>query len=220
MSAERLRPEAEGALRRASARRVQGHKWVHQEWHVVAANIQIAPVNVGYVRQGVQILDGRPVGIMHHVPILTIGNAENVFDGLALGVFDDGVVELLAAGYVNYLCLHQRFFRLHADVGSDKSDFDVRIAVFDGLGYADVAVEPRSARKQHEQFVIFAGADRLFRRDVVRRGVEQARALDHPGRISEPDRIPVRFDFTRRGPARASAPVEILKRRRIQEQCF
>ena len=220
MSAERLGPEAERALRRASARRVQRHKRVEQERHVVAADIQVAPVNVGHVRQGVEILDGRPVGIMHDASILAIRNAENVFDRLALRVFHDGVVEFLAAGYVNHFGFHQRLLGQHADVRSDEGDLDVRIAVFDGLGDADIAGKSRRAGEQHEQFVVLAGADRFFRRDVVRRGVQQARALQHSGRIGEPDRIPVRFNLTRSGPARTGAPIEILKRRRIQEQCF
>ena len=220
MSAERLGPEAERALRRASARRVQGHKGVEQERHVVAADIQVAPVDVGHVRQGVEILDGRTVGIVHHVSILAVRNAEDVFDRLALRVFHDGVVEFLAAGYVNDLCFHQRLLGQHANVGSDESDLDVRIAVFDGLSYADVARESRSACEQHEQFVVLAGSDRFFRCDVVRRGVQQPRAFQHPCGIGEPDRIPVRFNLARGGPARAGAPIEILKRRRIQEQCF
>ena len=127
VSAERLRPEAEGALRRASARRVERNKRVEQERHVVAANVQVAPVNVGHVRQSVQILDGRPVGIMHDLAILAIGNAENIFDRLALRVFDDGVVEFLAASYVDYFRFHQRLLGQHADVGSDEGDLDVRI---------------------------------------------------------------------------------------------
>ena len=94
------------------------------------------------------------------------------------------------------------------------------LAVFDGLGDADVAGESGSAGEEHEQFVVLAGADRFFRRDVVRRGVEQARAFEHARGIGEPDRIPVRFDLTRRGPARTGASIEILKRRRIQKQCF
>ena len=94
------------------------------------------------------------------------------------------------------------------------------MAVFDGLGDAHVARKSWSAREQHEQFIVLTGADRLFRRDVVRRGVEQARAFEHSGRIGEPDRIPVGLDLTRGGPARTCAPIEILKRRRIQKQCF
>src|SRR5208337_4363009 len=120
-------------------------KGVEQERHVVAADVQVAPVDVGHMRQRVKILDGRPVGIMQSRAVLAVGNAQNVFDGLALRVLDDGVVELLAADDVNDLRVHQRLFGQHADVGSDEGDLDVRIAVFNGLGYADVAREPRSA---------------------------------------------------------------------------
>ena len=211
MSAERLGPEAEGALGGASARGVKRYEGVQQERDVVAADIQVAPVDVGYVRQSVQILDGRTVGIMNDPTVFAVGNAENIFDRLALRVFDDGVVEFLAAGYVDDFRFHQRLLRQHADVGSDEGNLDVRIAVFDRLSDADVAREARRAGEKNEQFVILTGADGLFRGNVVRRGVEQSGALQHARRIGEPDRIPVRFNFTRSGPARACAPIEIFK---------
>src|SRR5208282_3216444 len=124
---------------------------------------------------------------------------------------NDGVVEFLAADYIHHFRFHQRLFGQHADVGSDESDLDARVAVFDGFSDADVAGEARSAGEQYEQFVVLAGADRLFRRDVVRWGVEQARAFEHSSGIGEPDGIPVRFNLTRSGPARACTPIEILK---------
>jgi len=82
MSAERLRPEAEGALRRASARGVERHKGMQQKRHVIAPDIQVAPVHIGHVRQRVQILNRRTVGIVHDDAVLAIRNAQNVFDFL------------------------------------------------------------------------------------------------------------------------------------------
>ena len=65
MSAERLRPQAEGALRGTSAGRVQRDVRMEQERNVVTAYVQVALVNVSHVRQSVEILgsaDGRDCG--------------------------------------------------------------------------------------------------------------------------------------------------------------
>src|SRR5258708_32509771 len=105
MSTECLGPEAEGALRRASARRVQRHKGVEQERHIVAADIQVTPVDVGHMRQRVEILDRWPVRIMDGMAVLAVLNAENFFDRLSLRVFHDGGVGFLSAGCVTYLRL-------------------------------------------------------------------------------------------------------------------
>src|SRR5258708_22105122 len=157
---------------------------------------------------------------MYHVSILAVQNAENVFDRPALRVFDNGVVEFLAAGYVNHFRFHQGLLGQDADMGSDESDLDVRIAVFDGLSDADVARKSRRAREQYEEFVVLAGADRFFRCDVMWRGVQQARAPQPSGRIGAPNRIPVRFNFTPGGAARAGPPIANLKRKRIPEERF
>ncbi len=65
MSTQGLRPQAEGALRRAAARGVQRDIRIQQERHVVAGDVEIALVNVGNVGQRVEILNLRGVGIVH-----------------------------------------------------------------------------------------------------------------------------------------------------------
>ncbi len=82
-----------------------------QKRHVVAADVQVAPVNVGDVRKRIQILDRRPVGIVHDLAILAIGDAEDLIDRLAVGVFDDGIVEFLAADHVDDFGFIKRLFR-------------------------------------------------------------------------------------------------------------
>src|SRR5258708_12014731 len=100
----------------------------------------------------------------------------------------------------------------------DKSNFDLGIGVLDGLGEADVTGEAGRAGEQHEELIVLRDLDGLFTREVVRWGVKEARSFEHTGRISQPHGIPIRLNFTRSGPPRPSASVEILKRRRIQKQ--
>ena len=65
MSAERLRPQAERALRRTATRGVQRDVRVEQERNVVAARIEVALVDVDDVRQRIEIGDCRAVGIVN-----------------------------------------------------------------------------------------------------------------------------------------------------------
>src|SRR5258707_15250138 len=101
---------------------------------------------------------------------------------------------------------------------SDKSNLDLGIGVLDGLGEADVTGEAGRAGEQHQELIVLRDLNGLFTREVMRWGVKEARSFEHTGRISQPHGIPIRLNFTRSGPPRPSASVEILKRRRIQKQ--
>ena len=59
-----LRPQAEGAQGRASARGVERNERVQQERDVVAGDIEIALVGLGDPGQRVQVLDGRAFGVV------------------------------------------------------------------------------------------------------------------------------------------------------------
>ena len=103
---------------------------------------------------------------------------------------------------------------------TDESDLDLGIRVLDLLNQPDVARKPWSAGLEDQELVVPGYFDGLFGGDVVRRGIEQSGPLQHSSRISQPNRVPVGFDFAGCGPARAGAPIKVLKRRRIQEQSF
>ena len=217
MSHERLRPQAERTLRRTAARRVERDERVQQKRHVVAAHVEIALVNIGHVRQRVQVLNLRTVGIMYDAAILAIRKAKNFFQRLAVGVLDNGVVEFLAADHIDDLVLEQRLFRQDAHVRTDKRNLDIRIGVLNRFRQADIAGESGRAREKNQQLVVLTNANGLFRRNVVRRSIQQARSFEHARGIREPDRIPVGLDFARGRPARTRASIEVFKRRRIQK---
>ena len=127
MSAQSLRPQAERALRRAAARGVERNVGMQQERHVVTRNVEIALVDVGDVRQRIQILNLRRVRIVHDLAILQERNAGNLFQRLALGVVDHGVVKLLAGNEIDRRTIAQRLLRQHADMRPHKSNLDLRI---------------------------------------------------------------------------------------------
>ena len=102
--------------------------------------------------------------------------------------------------------------------GPTKADLEiVGFAALMALGHPLVARPADGAGEEDQEFVVLAESRSTLRPgDVVRVGVEQARALQHAGRIGEPDRVPVGLDFAGGGPARAGATIEILKGRRVE----
>ena len=111
MPAERLRPQAERALRRAAARGVERDERIQQERHVVPGDVEIALVDVSDVRQRVEILNLRRVRIVDDLAVLQEGNSGNLFQRLAVGEVDDRVVEFLAADEIDHRAIAQTTFR-------------------------------------------------------------------------------------------------------------
>src|ERR1700691_5006835 len=117
------------------------------------------------------------------------------------------VVELLAHHEIDLSAILERPFRQHADVRSDKGNLDLGIDLPDLLDQPNVAGEARSAGKQNEKLVIPGNFNGLFRRHVMRRGIEQSSAFEHSGRVSKPDRVPITFNFASGRPTRTGTSV-------------
>ena len=127
MSAERLRPQAERALRRAAARGVQRHERIEQERHVVAAGIDVALVDVHHVRQSVEILNRGTVRIVNDLSIrAAIGDAENLAQRLAVGKFHGRVVELAPHDKIDGRAFLERLLRQGRNVRPHERDLQPR----------------------------------------------------------------------------------------------
>ena len=111
VTAEGLRPQAEGALRRAAARGVKRDVRVQQEGHVVARHVHVALVDLGGPRHRVQVFDLRTVGIVDDLAVLLVADSEDLVQRLALGKLDHGIVELAAADEVEHGALVERLVR-------------------------------------------------------------------------------------------------------------
>ena len=96
---------------------------------------------------------------------------------LAVGKLHDGVVELAAADEVEHRALVQRAVRVGRHRRPDKRDANRRIGCLDGLGQPLIALPAHGRGEQHQELVVLADLDGLFGRDVMRRGIQQARAL-------------------------------------------
>src|SRR5438309_1227223 len=72
----------------------------------------------------------------------------------------------------------------------------------------------------YDKIIILCLGYGLFRCVLVRRGIQQPRAGNHPGWIGQPGGIPEGPDLTRRLVARTRTAVEVIIGWRIEEQGF
>ncbi len=149
---------------------------------------------------------------------VAVADAEDLVERLAVGELDDGEIELAAADEVDGGALVEGAVGVGGDRGADEGDLDGRVGLLDGLGERVVAGPADGRGEEHQELVAFGDLDGLFGRDVVRRGVEKAGALEHAGGVGEPDGIPVGLDLADGGPAGACAAIEVFKGGRIEEQ--
>ena len=215
----RLRPQAEGAQRRAAARGVERNERVQQERNVVARDVEIALVDLGDPGQRVQILDGRAFGVVDDAAVLAEADAGQLVERLALGVIDDLVIELAAHHEIDGAwCRSSVFSGSMVTGGPTKATFSFGFDVLHHLRHLHVDVKAGSGGEEHQQFEILGHLHGLLDGDLVRRRVHHLAVGQHAGRVAEPHRIPVRFDFARSRPARTGAAVETFERWRIQKQ--
>src|SRR5579862_7070506 len=95
--ADRLRPEAEGALRGAAPPRVVRDVRVFQIPDDVVLDGQVALVDIHHARQVVEALDELALLVMDEFPLAAIRDAVDGFQGFPLGEFLAGKVKFLAA---------------------------------------------------------------------------------------------------------------------------
>jgi hypothetical protein len=106
VAGERLRPQAEGALRWAAAGGVERDVRVQQERHVVPRHVHIALVDLGRPGHRVQVFDLRAIRIvLDHAVRIFVADAEDFMERFAVGKLDYGVVELATADKVEDFAL-------------------------------------------------------------------------------------------------------------------
>ena len=137
MSAERLRPQAEGALRGASARGVERDIGVQQEGDVVARHVHIALVNLGGPGHRIQIFELRTIGIVRDDAVgIAVADAENFRQRLAVRIFHHRHIEFAAADEVDRAAFIESAVGRGGNGRSHERDLDGRVGALDGWANA------------------------------------------------------------------------------------
>src|SRR5580658_4218364 len=220
VTAQSLRPEAKRALCGATTGGVERNVRVKQEWDVVFRHVQITAIDLGHMGQGIEILNLRAVGSMNDRSIVSVRDPQDFFQRLAICELAGRVVELLAHHEIDLRTIFQRPLGQHSDMRSDERNLDLGIRLANLLYQSNITGKAWSAGKQHQELIIAGDVDSLFCGHVMRRGIEQTRTLQHSGRVGEPDRVPIAFNFASSRPTRAGSSVKILEGRGIQKQGF
>ena len=170
VAGKRLRPQAEGAQRRASAGGVEGNEGMQQKRHVVLLDRHVLFVNVGGEWQRIQLfgLQQRARRVVDDFAVLHVTCVADFRKRLALRVFDDGMVEFPAHDEIDVRAGQQAFRRLDLHVRADEGDLEAGLVVLHRASHAQVAEKTDGGREQHHEFVVLRGPNHFCRRDVVR----------------------------------------------------
>src|SRR5690349_289662 len=98
-----------------------------------------------------------------------------------------------------------------------ESNLQSGIFFFDFADQLDVAVESNRGGIQDQKLIVFANLNSLLPVNLVRGSIQQPAPGNHPRRIRQPNRIPIRLNLSRRGPPRTRSAVKILKTWRVQQ---
>ena len=219
MTGNRLRPKAERTKRGTSAFRVERDIGVFEERHVVPLDVQVPPVDSRDPRQCVEVVDLRNVGIVDDLARRAPEtDAPEFAKGLAIREVHDLVIEFLANHEVNRVAGKQALVRPRPDMRSYEADLDTGIGLLHGLRQRAIVHEARGRREQHDELEVARHRGDLRGRDLVRWRVDDLAVFEHASRVAQPDGIPVRFDLARGGPAGTRSAIEVLVRRRVEEE--
>ena len=148
-----------------------------------------------------------------------IADAGQFLERRALGVIHYLMVEFTADNKVDRRILAQGLFRLHRHRRTHEANLYLRVGFLHHLGHLHVNVKTGRGSEEHQKLIIGRHGDGLFDGNLVGRGIEHFAVGQHAGRVTEPNRIPIAFNFARGRPAAAGAAVESLERRRVEEEC-
>src|ERR1700744_4341085 len=192
---------------------------MEQERHVVTGDVHVTLVDLGGPGHGVEVFDLWAIRIVLNDSVgVFVGDAEDFVQGLAVGVLNDGEVELAAADEVEDFALVEGAVGVCGDWRSDESDLDGGVRALDGSGEAVVTGPAYGRGEEDEEVEVFGDLDGFIRGDVVGRGIEELRSFEHASGIGEPDGVPVGLDLAGGWPTGAGATVKIFKGGRIEKQ--
>src|SRR5580698_1565832 len=172
---------------------------MEQERNIVFSDIKVAVVDLGGPRHVIELLGGDlgAVGVVENLAggLVFIADTEDLVEGLAVGILDDREVELAAADEVDGGAPVEGFVGRCSDGWAYESDLNRGICLLNDSGHLLIALPAQAAGKENEEFVILEDLDDLLPFDVVGWRIEETGSLQHAGRISEPNGVPVGLDL-------------------------
>ena len=219
MPADRLRPQAEGAMGFAAAASIHRDIRVHQVADEIVFHPQMLGIDLGDEGQLVHVVQDRAVFVLdQRAAGVTVHDAVDFGERLALGDFLDGEVELIAGDEIDGFRAGERFFRLHGDLGADEADQDVRVLGLERFRHLHVVAEGGGGGVDDQQVVLFGVRQHIGHGQACRRRVDQGGVGHQSGGLGQPGREPEGFDLALGLVARTSTAVETVKGRRLQKQ--
>ena len=174
VTADRLRPQAEGAAALAAAARVERHVGVLEVPAEVVLDLQVALVDGRDEGQFVHVLEDAAIGIAddHAFPV-AIGDAVDLGPVAAVSHFLDGEVEFLAGHEIERRTGFEALHRLDRHLGADEADLQVGLQVAQHLCGLDVAVERGRRGVHHDHVVILHLGRDVGELQLVRGRIDQ-----------------------------------------------
>ena len=211
MTADRLRPQAEAAVRLAATAGVERNVGVLEIADEVFFDLEIALVDRRHERQRVHVLeDGALLVVLDDAVPVTERQAVDGAPVPALRHFLDGEVEFVPAHEVDRGVVSETFVRLYRHLGADEAGLEARIGFLEGLEDLDVVRKRGRRGVQHGEIVFADAGENVAHAHAVRGRVDQLGIRHHGGHLGEPCRIPERADFAPRLVTRTGAAVEPL----------
>ena len=218
VSADRVRPEAERALRNAAAAGVPRDVRMQQVAIIVLADVEKFVVRREHARHRIPIGDVGALGVLHDRSVrIAVGQPDDRVPRPAFRKLQARVVEVVATDEVDHRVQLERLLRQHRDVRADEPDLRVRIRLFDAARALDVVGQRRGARVHDDQVVPGSNFQDVVRAEAVRRRIHQGAPRDEGRRLGQPGRIPERRDLAFRLITRSRTAVEDDERRRAQK---
>jgi hypothetical protein len=212
VAANRLRPEAEGAFRTASAPRVDRNIRVLQVADKVVLDLEVALVDGRNEGQPIHVLDHRARRVVNDAAVRRpIAQSHDFGVRPVLRDLDAGVVEFLAAAPIDGRRAGQGAGGIDSHFGADHADLDFRVLLFQKRRELRVRRERRRTRMNHNRFIIRSNGERLVDGQPIGGRIDEPASRHHRGRLRQPGRIPERLDFPFRLIAGTGAAVETVE---------
>src|SRR5438105_3788476 len=143
-----LGPEAERTLCRTTARGVERDVRIQQKRNVIAAEIEIAFIDLCHPGKRIEIFDDRSLRVVLVCSVLAENHTWNLVERLAQGEIANLIIELAFDHEIDRFGGAKAFFGPNGYVRSYKGHLELRIHILHHFRNPDVDMEAGRGRKE------------------------------------------------------------------------